>query len=217
MRSENAKSTLLQDVEDLKSSSDGFSEDHLVILVVGDYFSTEGMAKLATEIRSIAPEINHIVSCFGGDFKKGTMSTLSPEDLHQALDRALPHLLLAQAFFPLLKVDASSSFTFITGMLGERCSMPGVAALSIANAAIYGIIRSFEAEHAEEPQRVNELRIAALIRRDNQAGHPFVTGGHAYPASLIGDEAVTVAMGKQNREIVRIMSNYLAEKEQEAK
>lgn len=204
---------MLRDVENLPSTID--LSIQLVILVVGDYVSPDGMSKLATEIHSIAPEINHIVSCFGGDFKKGPLSSLSPEDLHQALDRALPHLLLAQAFFPLLKQDNSSSFTFITGMLGERCSMPGVAALSIANAAIYGIIRSFEAEHAEKPQRVNELRIAALIRRDNQPGHPFVTGGHAYPASLIGDEAVSVAIGQQNREILRIMSDYLTKKEEQ--
>ncbi|KAL4530197.1 hypothetical protein Ndes2526A_g04925 [Nannochloris sp. 'desiccata'] len=101
-------------------------------------------------------------------------------------------------------------------MLGERCSIPNMAALSIANAAAYGIIRSIEAEYADEPQRIIELRIAALVRRDNQAGHPFIKEGRAYPASLIGDEVVAVATGSQNREIVRVMADYLATKEVES-
>jgi NAD(P)-dependent dehydrogenase (short-subunit alcohol dehydrogenase family) len=189
----------------------------LVILVVGSYDSPEKMEKVAEEIKYAYPEINHIVSCYGGDFEQGPASELTPDDVHEALDRALPHLLLAQAFFPLLKEDKKSSFTFITGMLGERCSMPNMAALSISNAAAYGIIRSVEAEHADEPQRINEIRIAALIRRDNAAGHPFLKEGHAYPASLIGNEVVNVANGKQNREIIRVMSDYLAKKEAEAK
>jgi len=213
VRTEKGRQTLLKDLEKLHYKID--IAKNLVILVVGNYDSPEKMEKLATEISYVHPEINHIVSCFGGDFEKGTASELHPDDLHDALDRATPHFLLAQAFFPLLKEDKSSSFTFITGMMGERCSMPGMAALSISNAALFGIIRSVEAEYADEPQRIVELRIAALLRRDNQAGHPFVKQGRAYPASLIGDEVVAVATGSQNREIVRIMPDYLASKEVE--
>ena len=146
-------------------------------------------------------KLDHVVSCFGGSFPMGPASSLTPESVHQALNRALPHLLLSQSFFPLLKKGASSSFTFITGALGERCSMPGVAALTIANAAIYGMIRAIEAEQREQqqrqPQKINEIRIGALIRRDSQPGHPFIKEGRAYPASLIGDVAVRLAMTDQ--------------------
>ena len=124
----------------------------------------------------------------------------------------MPHLLLVNALFPLLKPDPSSSITFITGYLGEKCSMPGVAALTVANAALYGIIRSLEGEHAADPQRINELRISALIRKDTQPGHPFIKGGDAYPASLIGAVAVEVAEGQQKSEIIRIFPHNLADR-----
>ncbi len=216
VRNEKGRQALLKDLEKLHYKID--IAKNLIILVSPKYASSpELMEKLAEEIRFVHPEINHIVSCFGGEFQKGPASELHPDDLYDAVDRAMPHLLLAQAFFPLLKKDKSSSFIFITGMLGERCSMPNMAALTIANAAAYGIIRSVEAEHADDPQRINELRIAALIRRDSQAGHPFIKDGHAYPASLIGNEAVAIATGQQNREINRIMADYLATKEAEMK
>jgi NAD(P)-dependent dehydrogenase (short-subunit alcohol dehydrogenase family) len=216
VRSEKGRQALLKDLEKLHYKID--IAKNLLILVLPKYATdNESMENLANEISYVHPEINHVVSCFGGDFEKGPASELEPDDVFDAVERAVPHLLLAQAFFPLLKEHASSSFTFITGMLGERCSMPNMAALTIANATAYGIIRAVEAEHADEPQRINELRIAALIRRDNQAGHPFIKDGHAYPASLIGNEAVAMATGKQNREINRIMGDYLATKEAEQK
>lgn len=208
MRNEVGKATLLEELKDVPDL-----DTRLEVLVLGDYATSEGTAQLADAVKASHPEINHVVSCFGGNFKMGTASTLSPEDLHEALNRAIPHLLLGKALFPLLKADPSSSFTFITGFLGEKCVMPGVAALSIANAAIYGIIRSLEGEYAAAPQRINELRIAALIRRDSQPGHPFVKEGTAYPASLIGDVAVQVAEGQQKAEIIRIFPNDLAAKE----
>jgi hypothetical protein len=73
-------------------------------------------------------------------------------------------MFLAQALFPLLKDQASSCYIVVDGMLGEFCSMPNAAALSIANAAIFGIVRALEAEHREAPQRVVEVSRPRLIK-----------------------------------------------------
>ena len=57
-----------------------------------------------------------------------------------------------------------------------------------------------------------QLRIGALIRKDGQEGHPFIKGGTAYPASLIGKEAAAIVVGSQRGEIVRVRSEDLAAK-----
>jgi 2-dehydro-3-deoxy-D-gluconate 5-dehydrogenase len=180
-----------------------------------DYGSEEGAQQLAEHVTTHAPEgaVDTIVSCVGGPFKQGTASSLNAGDLHHALERALPHLHLAKAMLPVLKREDSSSLIIVTGFLGEQClSMPGAGALAIANAAIYGIARALEAEYANAPFRINELRIAALIRKESTDEHPFIKGGRSYSALLIGDIANGIAAGKQNREIVRVFPQDLESK-----
>lgn len=88
VRTEKGRQALLKDLEKLHYKID--IAKNLVILVVGNYDSPEKMEKLATEISYVHPEINHIVSCFGGDFEKALhrnyilmMSmTLSTEPYH---------------------------------------------------------------------------------------------------------------------------------------
>jgi hypothetical protein len=84
--------------------------------------------------------------------------------------------------------------------------MPYCASLSVANGALYSIIRAFEAECSERRKelRINEVRIGALMRKDGKSDHPFVVGGTAYPSSLIGKELVKIAAGTIDREIVRL-------------
>lgn len=50
--------------------------------------------------------------------------------------------------------------------------MPNAAALSIANAAIYGIARSLEAEWQDRPQRINEVRRTCVSKNPK----PFLLG-----------------------------------------
>jgi NADP-dependent 3-hydroxy acid dehydrogenase YdfG len=125
-----------------------------------DYGTPEGAQRLAAHLERAYGRggVDVVVSCVGGGFAKGRLSELTPQDVHDALGRALPHMLLAQALAPLLREAPSSCYVFVTGMLGEVCSMPGAAALSIANAAIYGIVRAMEAEFKDRPLRINEVR-----------------------------------------------------------
>ena len=161
VRSEADKAALLAELHDV-GKEHRLSQLH--VLVMGEFVSQEGMQHLAREVLKLVPILDHIVSCFGGGFPSGPCSSLAPEDVLQVVgDRATPHLLLAQALFPLLSNSPRSSFTFITGMLGERCSMPDASALTISNAALYGIIPALEAEHEDTLHRINEVSLSTCI------------------------------------------------------
>lgn len=208
VRSEEGKSSLLKEIIDVQI-------DGAIDIPIIGYGNEDSITLLPEYINKHYPNgLDIVVSNFGGSFKLGAVSSLTSDDLISAFARATPHLLLSKSMFSLIKPQKSSSYMFIDGMLGERCSMPNCAALGIVNAAIYGIIRSLEAEHVESPVRINELRIGALIRRDSQSKHPFIDG-HAYPSSLIGEEALAVAVDETRRcEIVRVFSEYLKDKEE---
>lgn len=204
VRSHGGERALLEDVEWVFSRS----PSNLHIVVVPDYATIHGMRSLVSVLRERGHKtIHHVVSSFGGPFPKGHLSVLSPENIHSALDRAIPHMILTQNMMDLVAADSSkSSFTFISGLLGEKCHMPHCAALSVANGALYSIIRAFEAECSEKNKdlRINEIRIGALMKKDGKSDHPFVVSGTAYPSSLIGKELVKIAAGTIDREIVRL-------------
>lgn len=203
VRSEVGEKALLEDVESFFKGI----PSNIHILVMPEYATVHGMASLVSVLRDKGfTTIDHVVSCFGGPFPKGRLSALSPEDLSSALDRAVPHMILAQQMMGLMPTDSSKcSFTFISGLLGERCHMPGCAALSVANGALYAIARAFEAECSENHKfRINEVRIGALMKKDGKSEHPFVVGGTAYPSSLVGKELVKIAGGAIDRDIIRL-------------
>lgn len=208
VRSANAKEALLAEVA--HTTSQNGATDRLDVIVIDTLASSNGMAQLEEYVKAKHPSgVDHVVSCFGGGFQRGTASALTADDVHSAADRALPHLQLSKVMIPMLCRQPRSSLTFITGLLGERCSMPDCAALTISNATLYGIIRAVEAECAEEPFRINEVRIGALLRKDSAPGHPFITSGRAYPATLVGREIVKLATGLSRREIIRVLPSDL--------
>lgn len=209
VRSEAAKESLILEVMPGQESS---AKQRLVLLMV-DCGTPQGAEAIAANLKKHGRVLDHVVSSFGGDWTKGPASVLTPADLHKALDRATPHLMLAQALLPVMKQAPSSSYTIITGMLGERCFNKDFAALTIANSAIYGIVQAIKAEIEQRPVRLYEMRIGALLRKDSTLGHPFTKGGTAYSATLIGEQAVDFAVGKQPPGIVRIGSDTLAAKQ----
>jgi NAD(P)-dependent dehydrogenase (short-subunit alcohol dehydrogenase family) len=186
---------------------------------VCDYSTPEGAAALAVHLRQRFPQgVDVAVSSVGGAFTRGNLTELTPAAAHEALDRAVPHLTLAKELVPLMRTGAASAYVFVSGMLGEECSIPGAAALSLANAALYGIIRALEAELASKgsPLRVFELRIQALLRKDGGGAHPFVaaaSGGKAFASSLVGAEAAALAAGARPGAVVRLRAADMEERE----
>ena len=154
--------------------------------------------------------LGHCISCFGGVFPKGPLSSLSEEDLHQCVERSMPHIRLLKEVWPMIEDASQSSYLIIDGMLGERSSMPDVAGLSIANGFLYGCIIAFQAERSSSQVRINEMRIGAMLRKRNSTSHPFMkSSSSAFPSDLIGQKVLDVLSGDVDRKIIRVTSDDL--------
>ncbi|KAL4434627.1 hypothetical protein ABPG77_002750 [Micractinium sp. CCAP 211/92] len=176
-----------------------------LVTPVDAYTAEEGSKQLARFVQLKFGAVDHVVACTGGMVPMGALSTITREGFETAThDRVLGQLYLAQALTPLLREDAASSYTVITGRLGEHCNMPDGALFCIVNAAVFGMVQALQAELRSKPQRVNELRIGAIVRRDSEAEHPHFPGRKSHPASLVGAQAVAIASGGQSDEIVRL-------------
>lgn len=176
-----------------------------LVTPVDAYTTAEGSQQLARFVRLKYGAVDHVVACTGGMVQLGLLSTVTREAFDAAThDRVLGQLNLAQALAPLLREDAGSSYTVVTGRLGEQCNMPDGALFCIVNAAVFGMVQALQAELRSKPQRVNELRIGAIVRRDSEAEHPHFPGKKSHPASVVGAAAVDIASGAQSDEIVRL-------------
>lgn len=72
---------------------------------------------------------DHVVACTGGMVPMGALTTVTAAGFSQAMhDRVLGQILLAQALVPLLRDEAGSSYTVITGRLGGLAERVGWAA-----------------------------------------------------------------------------------------
>lgn len=89
------------------------------------------------------------------------------------------HPLPAHSFCRLHTYPSASFVALSLTPAGEHSDMPDAALFCIANAAVYGLVQALQAELRGKPQRVNELRIGAIIRRDNEAEHPHFPGRRA--------------------------------------
>ncbi len=94
---------------------------------------------------------------------------------------------------------------------GEVCPWPDAALTAVTNAAVYGATVALQAELAGAPPRVNELRVAALIRRDSQQENPAFPGTPAAPASRLGALVVGLAAGKERNQVVHVLPEQLTE------
>lgn len=207
VRSEAAKAALLAEV--LPGQDGDPSVESRLKVVLLDCGTAEGAQALAAYVKENGIALDHVVSSFGGGVKMGPVSSLSSADLHDAIDRAVPHLVLAQALLPLMKQESASSYTIVTGLLGENCFMPQFAGITVSNAAIFGLFLAVESENSGKPVRLYEMRIGAMISKDSQSDSAGLMEGTTYAASLIGEEAVDFALGKQKPGIVRIVPDAL--------
>ena len=108
----------------------------------------------------------------------------------------MPHLLDRPA----------SSYSIVTGRIGEQCLKVDEALLCIANAATYGVAAALKAEaaHARVAARVNELRIGAIIRRDDAADNPAFPGWNALPSSKLASVIVQHMCGDVDQATLHI-------------
>eukprot|EP00887_Chlorella_sp_A99_P002874 scaffold6.g2874.t1 len=177
-----------------------------------DYGTLEGALALGQHVKDSVPGgiVDHVVSSAGGVATPGALTDATPEGLQQVLDvKIAPHIYLAKALVPLLRDAPTTSYTVITGMLGEVVPWPSVALTAVANAAVYGAVLALQAELRGKPPRVNELRIAAVIRPDDKAENPDFPGAPAFPASRVGAAVLGIAGGEQRDAVVRLGEEQL--------
>lgn len=93
---------------------------------------------------------------------------------------------------------------------GEMCPWADASLTAVTNAAVFGAVVALQTELLGKPPRVNELRIAALIRRDSLPENPGFPGAPATPASRVGAVVVGLATGAQRNQVVRVTQEQLA-------
>lgn len=108
----------------------------------------------------------------------------------------MPHLTDAQ----------ECSYTLVTGRMGEECMKTDEALLTIANAATFGVAAALRAElrDAGVLARANELRIGAVIRRDDSPENPAFPGWRAEPASRLASVIVAEMLGDKTQAVIRV-------------
>lgn len=171
-----------------------------LICYVQEYGTLQGAQDLAETIKSAYPHgVDHIIVSAGGVAKMMTLTEVATEQeafLSVMESRVLSQIILADALFPLLKECTSSSFTIVTGRLGEVCTNAKAALYTIASSCVYGIVQALRKEFEYKPQRINELRIGALIRGLNEQEHPDFPGIPSFSAKVIGEQAVKLLSGE---------------------
>ena len=66
---------------------------------------------------------------------------------------------------PALKPTHSSSLLFISEGAGKQVISPDTGLYTVGAATVYGIILAAQAQYADSPVRINEMRLYMVIKR----------------------------------------------------
>jgi len=173
------------------------------------YYEGDGPDKLAEYIKSTVGKVNHVIAISGGYCERVLLSALSHESFSQALDMKLwNQIKFAQVLIPLLHEDPTSSYTIVTGGLGEFCYHSSVSLTTLANAAIYGMVLGLQAEF--QKTRILEYRIATIIRADNTDFNLNNPSLPSVPGSKLADHYHKyIVEGTKDTGVVRVVATDL--------
>jgi len=163
--------------------------------------------ELARWIESNHGKVDHVFAVAGTVAPFGNISQITPEQLDEMVRVKIANCLYAaQALIPLLKDEATSTYTVVTGLLGEVCFAPNLALTTVGNAAEFGLTLAIQAEAREKKYRVNEFRIGAKIVPDGVKEHPF--GGTGAPHSVLSQLYYERIIVSNTRDaVVRVTDN----------
>ena len=176
--------------------------------VAGDYTTPAGAHTLVSWLNSHAQNgLDHVVSIHGGAMPSGKLTEVKGGDFAETMHaHVLPHIVLAQACIPHLLDKQDSSYSVVTGGMGEECLKTDQALLTVANAASYGVAEALRAQlnEAGVTARVNEMRICAVVRRDDAVDNPAFPGMPAVPSSKLASVICEQLQGTVRNEVLRI-------------
>ncbi|KAL4422615.1 hypothetical protein ABPG75_008812 [Micractinium tetrahymenae] len=157
-----------EQVDQLKAECLGAPLDNLMPVVVG-ISSEDFCQQFVGGCLQRYGRIDHAVSCFGGFSEGGLLTDQSVEELYRVIgDCATTHFIFAKHVLPAMKPETGSSFLFITGGAGERCVTPESSLYTVAQSMLYGIIAAAQAQYAEAPFQVCELRLNTFFKRHRE-------------------------------------------------
>jgi NAD(P)-dependent dehydrogenase (short-subunit alcohol dehydrogenase family) len=178
---------------------------------IHDYSTPQGASDLASKLKDTC-SIRHtlldaIFISSGGTCTMGPLSALPSHynDFSNSMkDRVFSQCIMASHLFPLLKPSPNSCYIIVDGRLGEHCTNPNAALYTIVNAAVYGVVLALRKEHEGEEQRIQELRIGAVIRGVMEEEHPSFPGVVSYSALEVGKMVVGMVSGEVREPLVRL-------------
>ena len=132
--------------------------------------------------------LNHVVSIHGETHHHATLDDIKGQEFMDTMSsKVLPHIVVAQAAVAHVIDRKESSYTIVTGRMGQRCEKADEALLCIANAASYGVASALRAMCRERgvKARMPELRIGCVVKRDSQYDNPAFPGWPAHNASSV--------------------------------
>ncbi len=121
--------------------------------------------KLRDQILTKAGRIDHVVASIGSFWNKGKLSDQSVDEFRKVMDDAVTsHFIVYKTFSKILSKQ-QSSYTFITGGLGEACFLPDSCLVTVGASGLYGVYQAALAEHKNNKTfSVNEVRYYMWIR-----------------------------------------------------
>lgn len=196
VRSDRGKASLIEEL--------GGTQPPALDIVTADVGTDAGASALATHITSAhGGTVNFAVSCCGGWWQGGTLSTVSLEEYRTQQDNlSTSHFLFYKYLINLVSDDTDSSFVFITGGAGAVCFIPQASLVTVGSACVYGIVLAAVAEQQGAAKRVVEARLTALIRREGAVQNDNFDGAPATSNLVFGRHLVNLAQKGQGTVVV---------------
>jgi len=144
--------------------------------------------------------IDHLVTTLGGLRFDGPITQVPLAKLREVMnDWMESHLIVARTFLPIIADKEGSSYTIMTGPLGEWLINVEGSCLSVGACALYGLSMAIRAEYANRAVRVNEYRLCLIVRRDEELEH---SNEHSHV--LLGDHFVGVVASNVRDKVIRV-------------
>ncbi|KAI9518248.1 hypothetical protein NQZ68_038914 [Dissostichus eleginoides] len=162
-------------LERLQSFVSPSTKENLTTLV-GDVGSEGGAETVKQALLKAVGKVTDVVSSLGFSWwQGGPPHTQSLKDLHWVVETLLFSTFVSwKAFFPLVRDDSNSTYTFITGGAGEKLLMPGTGFLTVGAASTLAFCQVLRDEYPEVPCKLNQVKINAGVG----------TPGHMAPGFL---------------------------------
>uniref|UniRef100_A0A3B1IK90 Si:dkey-238o13.4 n=1 Tax=Astyanax mexicanus TaxID=7994 RepID=A0A3B1IK90_ASTMX len=123
--------------------------------------SEEGAEEVKQALLRSVGKITDVVSSLGFSWwQGGPPHTQSVKELHWVIETLLFSTFVSwKAFFPLVRDDPNSTYTFITGGAGEKLLMPGTGFLTVGAASTLAFCQVLREEYPEVPCKLNQVKI----------------------------------------------------------